>query len=108
MSDEKPPADAPRIDVMERLFPIDPDSWSSRLLGLPKRNVERMRTGVARMPPTIVNKLKQQVMIRDRLLADIEAAIAKAEAAGGHSLVLRYAVASVSKGNRFEKDDDPL
>lgn len=106
--DEKLATDAPRTDVMEQLFPVDPDSWNSRLLNLPKRTVERMRTGSSRMPPAIVQKLKRQVAIRNAMLAEIESAIAKAEKAGGHSLVLRYGLNSVAKSNRLSRDDEPL
>lgn len=111
MSDQPKPegeALAPVADVMDRLFPVDPDSWNARLLALPKRNVERMRTGQARMPPRIVQKLKQQIAVRDRMLMEIEKAVAAAEAAGGHSIVLRYAVAGYLKSGRLDKETEPL
>lgn len=94
--------------VMTSLFPADTDSWTSRLLGMQKRAVERMRSGYSSTPPRIVEKLRSQIDVRDTMISEIEKAIAKAETAGGHPIVLRYALVDLLKSGRFDGDSDPL
>ncbi len=94
--------------VMTSLFPADTDSWTSRLLGMQKRVVERMRSGYSSTPPRIIDKLRSQTATRDVMIAEINAAIAKAEAAGGHPIVLRYALVDLLKSSRFDGDSEPL
>lgn len=98
----------PTRSVFENLFPIDTGTWMSRLLGTQKRSVDRMMDGYSTTAPRILEKAAKQADIRDQLVADIDAALAKAESAGGHVLVLRYALADILKGSRLDRDDDPI
>lgn len=98
----------PTRSIFTALFPIDTGTWMSRILGTQKRSVDRMMDGYSTTAPRILEKVARQADIRDALVADIEAALEKAEKSGGHVLVLRYALADILKGSRLDRDDDPI
>jgi hypothetical protein len=98
----------PTRSIFENLFLVDTGTWMSRLLGTQKRSVDRMMDGYSTTAPRILEKAARQADIRDQLVADIDAALSKAESAGGHVLVLRYALADILKGERLDRDEDPI
>lgn len=103
--------DAAAVDLyqlMSRIFPVDPTTWTSRLLGMQKRSVDRMSDGYSRMPPRVVEKLNRQAAIKERMMAKIEAAVREAQAEGAHSMIVKYSLIGLSRTPDIEKDDGPL
>jgi hypothetical protein len=98
----------PTRSVFQNLFPIDTGTWMSRILGTQKRSVDRMMDGYSTTAPRILEKVSKQADNRDELIAEIEAALTKAEQKGTHVLVIRYALADILKGSRLDRDDDPI
>lgn len=98
----------PASILIESLFPVDSATWCARLLGLQKRSVDRMISGYSTVSPALLEKLAAQADIRDKMMAEIEATIAKAEAEGGHMTVLRYALTNLIRGTKLDRDHEPL
>ncbi|WP_185982610.1 hypothetical protein [Aureimonas mangrovi] len=89
MTDENDPRPG---DVMTALFPVDTGKHVSVLLGVPRRSADRLISGYSRTPPKLLQKLEDQVEPRRQFDAAIRKAIAEAEAAGLHPLILRQAL----------------